>query len=205
MGVQAAGYPITVAVTTERTINRWWGIPFIGVFVRAILAIPHVIVLFVLGIGIYIWFILSFIVILVLGKVPDIVISLMREYLQRSYRVMGWAYLLLPAPYPPLGTGPSEPVLLQLNIADNSINRWWGIPFVGIFVRFVVAIPHLIILSVLAIVLYIVVLIVWIPILVMGRYPDWAASFAKMFMGYAARVTAWLVFLPVPYPPFSFE
>ena len=209
MGVAAApiggGYPISLTVTGEREINRLWGIPVVGIFVRWILVIPHLLFLFVLGIGVYIWVGLGWIAILATGKVPDMAVSLLREYFQRSYRVLGYMGLLMPGAYPPLGMGPSDPVPVQLNLPDTSINRLWGIPVVGIFVRAILAIPHLIVVTILAIVLYIVVLIVWIPILFLGRYPDWAASFAKMFMGYAARVTAYVLLLPVPYPPFSFE
>lgn len=49
------GYPVQLTLTDEREINRLWGIPFVGVFVRMILAIPHMIVLGIMSIGLYIW------------------------------------------------------------------------------------------------------------------------------------------------------
>jgi hypothetical protein len=207
MGVQApfgGAYPVTVSVTGERELNRLWGIPFLGMAARAILAIPHLLVLWLIGIGIYIWILLGWIPILLFGKVPDMAVSLIREYLQRYNRVGGYV-LLLPSEYPPLETGPSNPVMVQMAIDDTSINRLWGIPFIGIFARVLVLIPHMIVLMILGIVMYVIVLVVWIPILINGRYPDIAVTFLKMFMAYSSRVTAYAMLLPVPYPPFSFD
>jgi hypothetical protein len=197
------GYPVEVTVTDEREINRLWGIPFVGIFVRAILAIPHLVVLMLLGIGLYVWALLGWIPILVNGKVPGIAVRLITEYLQRSYRVLGYVAFLMPGAYPALEPGAGMPIAVQMNLQDLSINRWWGIPIVGIFARIIIAIPHLIVLSILAIVMYVLVLIVWIPILVTGSYPVWAANFFGMFARYAARVSAYIVLMPVPYPPFS--
>jgi hypothetical protein len=197
------GYPVQVTVTDEREINRLWGIPFVGVFVRAILAIPHFVVLLLLGIGLYIWLLLGWIPILINGKVPAIAVRLVTEYFQRSYRVLGYVAFLMPGGYPALEPGPGMPIAVELNLQDLSINNLWGIPFIGVFVRFILAIPHLVVLGIMAFVMYVLLLIVWIPILFMGRYPGWAASFFGMFTRYAARVSAYVILMPVPYPPFS--
>jgi len=47
-------------------------------------------------------------------------------------------------------------------------------------------------------------LVLWIPILVNGKYPGWAVSLFGNVIRYGARVEAYLLFLPVPYPPFWF-
>jgi hypothetical protein len=198
-----SGYPIGLTVTDEREINRWWGIPFFGVMVRAILAIPHLVVLMVLGICLYIWLLLGWIAILVTGKVPGIAVAVLREYFQRTYRVLGYTMFLMPGSYPHLEPGPGEPMSVSVDLQDLSINRLWGIPFVGVFVRMILAIPHLIVVSILAIVMYVLVLIVWIPILLTGKYPGAIANFLGGFSRYAARVAAYIMLLPVPYPPFS--
>ena len=46
-------------------------------------------------------------------------------------------------------------------------------------------------------------LILWIPILVTGKYPSWAMSLYSGLLRYGARVGAYLLLLPIPYPPFS--
>jgi hypothetical protein len=199
----AGGYPIGLTVTDEREINRLWGIPFVSVIVRTILAIPHIVVLAILAIGLYIWFLLGWIAILLTGKVPGIAVALLREYVQRSYRILGYTMFLMPGPYPHLEPGPGDPLSVSFELHDLSINRLWGIPFFGVFVRIILAIPHLVVLSILGIVLYILILIVWIPILFTGKYPSAIANFFGSFARYAVRVSAYIVLLPVPYPPFS--
>jgi len=58
---------------------------------------------------------------------------------------------------------------------------------------------------ILGIVVYISFIVLWIPILLMGKYPNAFASFYTGVFRYGARVAAYLFLLPVPYPPFSFS
>jgi len=194
------GYPIQVGVTTDRDVNRLWGIPFIGMAVRGFLVIPHGVVLWALGIAIGIWFFLGWIYILAFGRVPGLVVKLVTENLQRQTRVGGYV-LLMPGGYPPLEPGPSKPINVQVTLESLEINRLWGIPIVNWIVRFLVVIPQIIVIVVLATIMGLSLLILWIPILMSGRYPDWAASLYGTTLRYGARLSAWIAFLPVPYPP----
>ncbi len=184
-------------------MNRLWGIPFIGIFVRGILAIPHIVVLMILGIGMYIWIFLGWIPILVMGRVPGIALKLVTETIHRGQRIAAYTAFLMPGGYPPLEPGAPIPIALQINPESLQINRAWGIPIFGFLVRVIITIPHFVVLGILAIVVYLSLLIVWIPILLFGRYPDFAASFYGSFLRYYARVGAYLLLMPVPYPPFS--
>ena len=72
--------------------------------------------------------------------------------------------------------------------------------------RYIVLIPHFIVLYILFLVGILFELILWIPILLLGRYPGWAVSLYGGILRYSARVEAYLLLLPVPYPPlFSFS
>jgi hypothetical protein len=201
---QAAGYPIGVALPQERAVNRLWGIPFVGMFVRAILAIPHMLVLLVLGIAMLIGLYIVWIPILLFGRVPSLWCTLVGELINRSTRV-GAYVLLFPGGYPALGMGESGPVDVTVNVGDQSMNRLWGIPMIGLVARYIVLIPHLIILVVLGLVVYLATLVLWIPILINGRYADLAMRIVGMYLRYSARVTGYMAFLPIPYPPFEFE
>ncbi len=196
------GYPIKLGVTTDREMNRLWGIPLIGMLVRAFLAIPHFVVLQALGVVIWFWIVLlGWIPILLNGRVPALFLQLATEYLQRSSRVYGYAFFMMPSDYPPLEPGPSKPINVQVSPQTLEINRLWGIPFVSLFCRFLALIPHFIVVTFLATVAIIVWLFVWIPVLLFGRYPDWAATYFGMVMRYGVRLGGWMMFLPVPYPP----
>jgi hypothetical protein len=195
------GYPVSVRVIDERELNRLWGIPLVGIAVRGFLVIPHAFVLMILGIGIYVWTLLGWIPILLNGHVPAIAVKLLTEYLHRGARVAGYTAFLMPGGYPPLEPGAPNPVDLQIELHSLAINRWWGIPLFGLLVRFLVVLPQIIILSLLWVAIVLSWLVLWIPILASGRYPEWAVSFYGFALVYTSRVAAYLFLLPVPYPP----
>jgi hypothetical protein len=199
------GYPIQVTVTGEREINRLWGIPIVNVFVREILAIPHFVVAIILAIGVAIWFVVGWIWILIFGNVPGFAVPLLTEFLRRAAKITGYVQFMMPGGYPPLEPGSGPPISVDVNLMDLSINRLWGIPLIGFFVRYVVLIPHLIVLAILGVVAAVLVVVTWIVILVTGQYPEWAASYFGKYSGYTYRVMAYFLFLPVPYPPFTFS
>jgi hypothetical protein len=188
---------------TQPELNRLWGIPFIGIFVRFIMAIPHIVVLMVLGIGMYVVLLLGWIPILLMGRVPGIQAAWVKEMIHRATRVAAYAYFLFPGGYPPLEPGAPNPLELTINLEGRSMSRLWGIPLLGFMVRAIVLLPHLIVLGILLFVGYLGEIILWIPILVTGKYPGWAMSLYSGLLRYMARVYAYLLLLPVPYPPFS--
>jgi hypothetical protein len=199
--VPADDYPVSLTVTDERDINRLWGIPFLGVAARAFMAIPHFAVLSIMGFGIYVWAFLGWIPILAYGRVPGLAVKFLIEYLHRGTRTAGYVAFLMPGGYPPLEPGMGIPVDLEVRLDSLEINRWWGIPFVGMAVRVLILLPQIVILSFLIVGVVLTWLVLWIPILASGRYPDWAARFYGMCFRYGVRMAAYQMFLPVPYPP----
>lgn len=204
MQSSGGGYPIEMAVPQERELNRWWGLLWFGMLARVILAIPHLIFVMVLGIVLYVGMIVVWIPILIFGRVPGLWNTIATELLKRSTRVSAYVYLF-PGGYPALGMGATGPVDLQVNLGDTSINRLWGIPFIGVLVRLIVLFPHWLILSALGGVMSVITFLVWFPILMNGKYPDIAMRFAVMYLRYQARILAYALLMPVRYPPFSFE
>jgi hypothetical protein len=196
-------YPVKLDVTVGGELNRLWGIPYFGMLVRIILAIPHLLVLLVLGIGLYVVMLLGWIPILISGRVPAIQANWVKEAVHRMTRVLAYAYFLFPGGYPPLEPGAPNPLTLTINLEGRSMSRLWGIPIVGLMVRYIALIPHLIVLGVLFLVGFLALIILWIPILINGRYPGWAMTLYTGLLRYAARVEAYLLLLPIPYPPFS--
>ena len=200
----AGGYPVQVTITDRRELSRWWGIPFFGNVVRWVLAIPHLVVLWILGFVLAVWLFLGWIVILLTGRVPGIVVKLLTEYIQRGARIGAYIGFLMPGGYPPLEPGAPTPVDVKIEPTSLEINRLWGIPILGFFVRILVLIPQLIILSILGMVVGLSLIVLWIPILLTGKYPGWAISLYGAMFRYGTRLSAYLLFLPVPYPPIWF-
>ena len=70
--------------------------------------------------------------------------------------------------------------------------------------KWLLAIPHYIVLSLLGMVALLVAVFSWIAILVTGRQPKWAFEFLEGMMRWAWRVTAYAFLLTTDrYPPFS--
>jgi hypothetical protein len=199
------GYPIQVIITDERELNRLWGIPVFGHLVRGFMAIPHIVVLQVLGFVTWIWFLVGWIPILLNGRVPAIMVKPLTEYIHRGTRVAGYAMFLLPGEYPPLEPGAPGPIDVEFDLESLEINRLWGIPFIGFIVRILAVLPQLIVLSFAAIIVVLSLLVLWIPILASGRYPEWAVSFYGSVIRYGTRVSAYILLLPLPYPPLWFD
>ncbi len=101
---------------------------------------------------------------------------------------------------------PLAPDAYPVNVSydrEAGINRAWGIPIVGQLIRWVLAIPHFIVIMLLAIVAAIQILVAWIPVLILGRFPGWGYRWIGGLLGYNLRVTAYLLLMTPTYPPFS--
>jgi hypothetical protein len=81
----------------------------------------------------------------------------------------------------------------------QSLNRWL------IFVKWLLAIPHIIIVYFLAAAMSIVTFIAFFAILFTKRYPDSLFTFSVGVQRWQNNVTAYLCLLRDEYPPFSFE
>ena len=74
-----------------------------------------------------------------------------------------------------------------------------------IFVKWLLFIPHYIVLYVMAIVVYVVLFISWFAVIITGRYPEGLFNFLVGFQRWTARVAAYLLLQTDRYPPFSLE
>ncbi len=71
--------------------------------------------------------------------------------------------------------------------------------------RLVLAIPQLVVLSILGIAVEIILVIAWFGALFMGRLPGFAADFLPGYLRWQVRVSAYLTLLTGQYPPFTFD
>jgi hypothetical protein len=88
--------------------------------------------------------------------------------------------------------------------AQQSYNRFWAIPVVGYVVKWIILIPHLLILAILGYVLPILTLVTWIPVLASGQYPNWGYGFFTGYIRWSNRVQAFMWGLSDLYPSFGF-
>lgn len=122
-----------------------------------------------------------------------------RELTRFGYRV--GAYLaLLTDQYP--STVDEQAVHLELDYPDaqHGLNRWLPL------VKWLLAIPHYIVLAVLVIGAFFAVVLAWFAILVTGRYPRGLFDYVVGVGRWGLRVNAYAFLLVTDrYPPFSLD
>jgi hypothetical protein len=73
------------------------------------------------------------------------------------------------------------------------------------FFRWLLAIPHMIVLTVWAFIAELAVIVAWFALVFTGRYPEGLYNFVAGFLRYSAAVSGYIYLLTDPYPPFSGE
>jgi Domain of unknown function (DUF4389) len=73
-----------------------------------------------------------------------------------------------------------------------------------VFFRLILAIPWLIVAYIYLIAAFVVTLIAWFALVIVGRYPDWAYTFNSGVLRYFTRFYAFLYLQVDAFPPFGF-
>ncbi len=113
-----------------------------------------------------------------------------------TYRVAAYAFLLRDE-YP--STEDEQAVHLEVDYPDaKRLSNWMPL------VKWILAIPHIIVLAVLALGVVAAVVIAWVAILITGRYPRMLFDYVVGVLRWAVRVSAYAFLLVTDrYPPFS--
>jgi Domain of unknown function (DUF4389) len=165
------------------------------IFIKWLLAIPHYIVLFLLGIAaVFVTFIAWF-AILITGSYPRSLFDFNLMVMRWGARVTGYV-ILLTDDYPPFGEG-EHPVNLALDYPSR-LSR------LLIFIKWLLAIPHYIILYVLQFVASVILFIAFFAILFTARYPRGLFDFVVGYYRWSYRVQAYVGLMTDAYPPFGF-
>ncbi|TAK31335.1 MAG: DUF4389 domain-containing protein [Chloroflexota bacterium] len=108
--------------------------------------------------------------------------------------------LLLRDEYPSTDEEQAVHVEIPYPDAKEDLNRWLPL------VKWLLAIPHYIVLFFLGIAVLVCVVIAWFAILITGRYPRSLFDFVVGVLRWSVRVSAYAVLLTTDhYPPFSLE
>ena len=187
---QAASYPITADLGWQEEYSRL--LPL----VKWLLAIPHFLVLIVLAIGLMFAELFAAIAILFTRRYP----SGLFDYVVGVYR-WAWrlaAYLLLASDrYPPfsLADDPHNPARLEIAYPEE-VDRWRP------FVQWLLAIPFLLVASVLQSLAQLLVLFAFFTILFTKRFPRGMFDLLLVALRWNVRGNAYAGFLVTRYPPF---
>jgi hypothetical protein len=96
------------------------------------------------------------------------------------------------------GPIPEASPIIEVGFASPERQNRWTVGF-----RIILAIPHLLWLTLLSFAAFFVVIIGWFGALLMGRLPSWVGPFLTRVIQYHTRVFAYLYLMLDKYPPFS--
>jgi hypothetical protein len=147
--------------------------------------------------------VISFFAILFTGKMPDGLFGFNAMVLRYQWRVASYA-MFMREDYPEFvfpteGADPAtEPARLSVEPAAQ-LSR--GL----IFVKWLLAIPHYIVLFVLYIAAYVVVIIAFFMVIFTGSWPAGMRDFVVGVMRWSSRVNMYILLMTDQYPPFSLD
>lgn len=167
------------------------------IFVKWLLVIPHALILAFLGIAVAVITVVAWFAILISGKYPEGMWNFTVGFLKWSNRVNAYAGLMRDE-YPPFSFEGEYPAKLDLQYPTR-FSR--GL----IFIKWLLIIPHTIVLYFVAIGASIVAFIAWFAILITGRYPEELFRFYEGYMRWNVRANAYVLLLTDDYPPFTLD
>jgi hypothetical protein len=190
----AGDYPVRFDVEYPERLSRW------KIFLKWLFAIPHFIIVYLLQAVNYVLVIIGFFAVLFTKKWPKGLFDFSVQIQRWSANTLAYALLLLRDESPPFtGESGQYPLTLEVDYDDN-LSRWM------IFVKWLLAIPHYIVLVFLGIAAYVVVIIAFFAILFTGKYPRGMFDFVVGTYRWLTRVSAYASwFMTDRYPPFSLK
>ena len=185
------GYPLRFDIEYPEKLSRWL------IFVKWLLAIPHFLILYALSAVANVITFIAFFAILFTGRYPRGLFDFVVNIYRWQENVFAY-YGLFRDEYPPFSWEAGKyPVTFEVDYPEN-LSRWL------IFVKWLLVIPHIIVLFFLYIVALVVWVIVWFAILFTGRFPRGLFDFLVGVSRWSLRVNAYAVLLlRDDYPPFS--
>jgi hypothetical protein len=182
-------HPIRLVVTDDLRRSR------LTVFFRLILVIPHYVWLYLWGIAACFAWIAAWFAALFTGRVPDGLHGFLASYLRYQTYVCAYLYLLAD-PFPPFSSSAGYPVSLEVDPPERQ-SRWVT------FFRGILAIPALLIGTVLSYLLGLLAFLAWFACLFTGRMPEGFENLGAYCLRYYEQMYAYLYLLTSRYPSLS--
>jgi hypothetical protein len=169
--------------------------------VQWILAIPHIAVLYALNIGSQIVWIISFFAVLFTERIPEGLFNF-QVMVQRYQHRTGSYIAFMRESYPAFDFTNTDqdpggdPVSLSID-RPETVNRWLPL------VKWLLAIPHYIVLFVYAIGAFFVLIAAFFAVLFTGKFPLGMRDYLVKVSRYGLHIQAYILFLRDEYPSFS--
>ncbi|HKS90487.1 MAG TPA: DUF4389 domain-containing protein [Tepidiformaceae bacterium] len=188
----AAGYPIRALFAPPGKQSR------LSVFFRILIAIPAFIVLAFVAIAAAVVTFVAWFIILITGRFPSGMFRFCAGAHRWSLRVTAYLYLLTDK-YPPfsLSDDLNYPVRFLAADAVDGRNR------LTVFFRLILAIPHMIIVSLLSYAARAIGFVCWLVAIFSGTVPEGLHNFLAGYLRWSIRAQAYEGLITDRYPPFN--
>jgi hypothetical protein len=187
----AEEYPVHADVEHQAEYSRFMPL------VKWLLLIPHYLVLILLAIGAVFAIIISFFAVIITRRYPRGLFDYVLGVSRWIWRVQAYLFLMVD-PYPPftLQDDPNYPARLDIEYPEEGVARWRP-PF-----AWILAIPYLIISSILFQLAQILAFFAFFTILFTKKYPEGMFKIALVGLRWQVRGNAYAYWLTTKYPPF---
>lgn len=182
-------HPIRLVVTDDLERSR------LTVLLRLLLAIPHLVVVYVWAILAAVAVVIAWVAGVFLGRIPDGLHTFLASFVRYTTRVRAYVGILA-NPFPTFGSGGSYPVDAEI-APPTEQNR------LTIFFRLLLAIPALILGYVFQIGLNIVAVFGWFASLALGRMPGGLENLGVYCLRWETQTWAYVFLLTSRYPSLS--
>jgi hypothetical protein len=180
-------HPIGLIVTDDLQRSR------LTVFFRLLLAIPHFIVVVLWGIVAEVGLLVTWLITIFTGRVPDGLHNFLASYLRYATRVYAYIFLLAD-PWPPFsGAQGGYPIDVRIDPPQQQSR-------LTVFFRLLLAIPALILTSVFRAVNQIVALLGWFYALATGTMNEGMRNISAWLLRYETQTYGYVFLLTGRYP-----
>lgn len=196
-------YPADVTFKHQETSSRWWAF-FTFFAVKQIALIPHIIILYVLELVSAVLMIVGVFATLIMGRFPKGIENFIVGLARWGLRIFSF-YTCMTDKYPPFTLKPvaDYPADLSFEHQEKSSRLWALLTIIPI--KYVLLIPHIIVLLLLEIVAGVCMFLGIFATLFMGRYPQSFANVLTTFFRYAFRLGTYFMCMTDKYPPISWK
>jgi uncharacterized protein DUF4389 len=182
-------HPITLVVTDDLKRSR------LTVFFRFLLSIPLVIWLILYAIPAFFVQVFAWFAALFTKRVPQGAHDFLARYLR--FQVHVYAYMTITAnPYPAFTGAADYPVTVEIAPPAEQGR-------LGVFFRYLLAIPAFVVSGVLNYLTYVLVIFAWFIAIFLGRIPEGLRNLQAFSIRYHAQTQAYASLLTSKYPSFN--
>jgi hypothetical protein len=188
-GPPSPDYPVRVEISYPPELNRW--LPL----VKWLLAVPHYIVLYILGIASFFVLVFAWFAVLFTGRFPEGAFDFLVGTYRWSYRVAAYVFLMTDV-YPPfaLADDPNHPVRVLVDYPERIAN-WRPL------VQWILAIPYVIAAAILYWFTGLLAIVAFFTVLFTKKIPREVFDLMVPGLRWNLRGGAYSYFMTERYPP----